>query len=576
MISIESNNVFDLALKFINNTQKSIFLTGKAGTGKTTFLKYLYQTSKKKMAVIAPTGIAAVNANGVTIHSFFNLPVGPFLPGVSKPVINFDSEKRKIITQLDLLVIDEVSMLRADTLDFIDYALRIGRKKDTPFGEVQILYIGDLYQIPPIVTDDEKIFLKGVYKGFNFFESIQLQKHPPLLLELDRVYRQKDITFISFLNKVRVGTCSNSELELINTRINKPILTSENNIFLTTHNAKADLINREALKKNTSKEQLFYADVSGDFEEDSYPTEKCLILKLGARVMLIRNDRGKNRIYYNGKTGTITKIKNEFVSVLFDDNTHSIIEKETWNKVMYKYNDKSSSIEKTITGSFKQFPLRLAWAVTIHKSQGLTLDSAIIDLANVFTPGQVYVALSRLKSLNGLYLSSIISLDTLNYAVRYDQDFLLKIPDNQLDELFEFEKSVFVSNKLKSLLNWIAITSFINKNSNELRHIKEVVETILKYSNIVIKFCHEVTNICASKDQNKYILLQSRTKAAINYFISEIRMLLNGTVKDEYVKTKDSLNLKFRFRLIKELRSLLENKLQDLHSAEAFIINLPT
>lgn len=574
MLSFEHNSIFELALKFINRTQRSIFISGKAGTGKTTFLKGLKSFCTKKIAIVAPTGIAAINANGVTIHSFFGLPINPFLPGISKPVLNFDSQKRKILSQLELLVIDEVSMLRADTLDAIDYALRIARKKDDPFGGVQILFIGDLYQLPPIVSDEDKKILSRYYSEFCFLYSVQLKKKPPVLLELQKVYRQNDAKFISLLNKIRIGNCSDSEINLINSRVIQRPLKGNTQIVLTTHNAKADLINKEALNAIQSQEHIFLAEITGDFDEGSYPTENSLALKNGAKVMLIRNDKGKDRKFYNGKTGTISKIQNDSIWIMFDDSSSIEIEKETWNKVEYFYNENSNIIEEQIVGTFKQFPLKLAWAITIHKSQGLTFDKTTIDLSDVFMPGQVYVALSRNRYFEGIYFTSTIDLNILNNAVKINEDVLSKLPSNISDSLFKTEQSAFIQAKLDDWLTWRNIVSIMEENLTELEHLSGFVDDIRKFNSIAQRFHREIVTICNSESEDKYSLLKQRVQAATSYFEKEINSLLSGVVKEEYSRTKSSINFKIRFRVIKSLKNCLEEKRRNILLADALISSL--
>jgi hypothetical protein len=410
MTFMSENPQLDLAFNFVQFTDKHIFLTGKAGTGKTTFLQNLKKTSLKRMAVLAPTGVAAINAGGVTIHSFFQLAFGPYIPGSnSKEVKRFNKEKLNLIRCLDLLVIDEISMVRADTLDNIDEVLRKFKDPRKPFGGVQLLMIGDLHQLAPVVKDDDWKALRDYYPSMYFFNSRALQKTSHVSIELKHIYRQSDDRFINLLNCVRENRIDKDILFQLNERYVKDFRPSEDEgyITLTTHNNAAHEINSKRLSDLKGKVFTFTATVEGDFPEFSFPTAFKLEIKIGAQVMFAKNDPSRDRLFYNGKIGRITRISEETVYVKCPGDAIEIaVEPLEWHNIKYELNAESKEVTEKVIGKFVQHPLKLAWAITIHKSQGLTFEKAIIDANAAFAHGQVYVALSRCKSLEGLVLSS--------------------------------------------------------------------------------------------------------------------------------------------------------------------------
>ena len=412
MIYMEKNEQLRQAWDFVEHTGKSIFLTGKAGTGKTTFLKAVCRHSTKRMVIVAPTGVAAINAGGVTIHSFFQLPLSPFVPGVKmENRYDFSEEKRKIIRTLDLLIIDEISMVRSDLLDAIDSVLRRYRDHNRPFGGVQLLMIGDLQQLTPVVTAEDERLLADYYATPYFFGSKALAMTDYVTIELRHVYRQQDETFIRLLNHIRDNQVSDDDLALLNQRHIPDFhpQAEEGYIRLTTHNAMANRYNTQELKRLESRSHTYLADVEGDFPESTYPTDDRLELKVGAQVMFVRNDPSPEHLYYNGRIGHVVYLDDERVQVLCPGDDKEIdVEPAQWENTKYKINTKTKSIDAVVEGTFRQLPLRLAWAITIHKSQGLTFEHAIIDAQLSFAAGQVYVALSRCKTLEGLVLSSPI------------------------------------------------------------------------------------------------------------------------------------------------------------------------
>lgn len=419
-----TNPQLELAKRYVCNTGVSLFLTGKAGTGKTTFLHDIDSTVNKRHVVVAPTGVAAVNAGGVTIHSFFQLPLCPYLPDVPELVTEYQLPEKKrqlrknkidIIRTLELLIIDEISMVRADLLDAIDATLRRYRHSGRPFGGVQLLMIGDVHQLPPVVTDSEKPYLDRVYPSPFFFNSKALRNLNYLTIELKTVYRQQDEHFLRLLNNVRNNVMDDSTLSLLNARVGSPkrLANGQEPIRLTTHNHQADAINRSRMDALGGEPHIFKAVIEGTFPETSAPTAIELELKPKARVMFVKNDSSGQHRYYNGKLGTVDSFGNddmgdEVVNVIDDDGDTIAVGRETWENITYEIDSTDNQIKQNVAGRFVQYPLRTAWAVTIHKAQGLTFDNVTVDAAEAFAFGQVYVALSRCRSLEGLTLSSPI------------------------------------------------------------------------------------------------------------------------------------------------------------------------
>ena len=429
MGNTQTNEIFNLAADLVNFTEKHVFLTGKAGTGKTTFLKYIREHTHKNTAVVAPTGVAAINAGGTTLHSMLQLPFGIFIPEGQRPFqqesreeihdrqsltrrLRIAGNKRKVIEALELLIIDEISMVRADLLDMVDTVLRFVRKRpQVPFGGVQVLYIGDMFQLPPILRDGDRELLNSYYKSPFFFDARVIQQAPPLYVELTHVYRQSDPTFINVLNQVRNNLLDEDGLALLQKRFVpgfKPA-KGENFITLATHNYMADQINIDELNALPARVFEYNASVQDDFPETAYPVDKTLRLKKGAQVMFIKNDVETPRRYFNGKIGVITDMDTDIIMVQCAGDRYPIkVPQETWKNIRYTYEATTRAVNEEELGSFTQYPLRLAWAITIHKSQGLTFEKAIIDAGKAFEAGQVYVALSRCTSLEGMVLLSPI------------------------------------------------------------------------------------------------------------------------------------------------------------------------
>ena len=462
-------SIADFASKFINNTNKHIFLTGKAGSGKTTFLKTVIKSTYKNAAIVAPTGIAAINAGGVTIHSFFQIPPSAFVPqkeNENNPQLRISSFKellekhrmvgnrRSVLQNLELLIIDEVSMLRADLLDAIDNILKSVRRKPLEaFGGVQVLFIGDLLQLPPVVKDDEWSFLKRFYSSIYFFDALVFKENSskPIYLELDKIYRQHDQEFISLLNNFRTNNINEDDIKLLNDHYKPDFKSTKNNkyIYLSTHNYQADKINQESLDELREKSFFFDAEVKDDFADYLFPVEPRMEIKKGAQVMFVKNDPDFPKRYFNGKIATISKIEKDSIEVMFEESNEPMqLDKFTWENITYKHSDTTNEIEENVVGTFTQYPIKLAWAITVHKSQGLTFEKAILDLGNAFAPGQVYVALSRLTSLKGLVLTSKI-----NYTRLANDEKVLSYADNKINkqalvEILENEQFVYIQNYL--------------------------------------------------------------------------------------------------------------------------------
>ncbi len=458
---MSDNKEQDLAWRCITETDVNIFLTGRAGTGKTTFLKMLKARSPKRMVVLAPTGVAAINAGGSTIHSFFQIAPGPYEPDL-KPKYNLRREKVNIIRTLDLVVIDEISMVRADLLDAVDAALRHYRRSAKPFGGVQMLLIGDLQQLPPVVRDDERQALLSNYASPYFFSSKAMESRPYVTIELQKVYRQQNADFINLLNAIRDNNVSAAMLDLLNSRYLpefKP-KDSEHYIRLTTHNATADEINHNFLNALKKKAYTYDCEVEGTFPETSYPADATLVLKKGAQVMFLRNDSGG--LYYNGKIGYVTDLTETTVEVTCPgDDSPISVGQETWTNTRYELDEKTKEIREHVEGKFMQIPLRLAWAITIHKSQGLTFEHAIIDAQKAFAHGQVYVALSRCRTLDGLVLSTPISRS----AIKFDNmvtSFSAERAQHEVTENSLTQMSInYTYNLIADMFDFTAITELV-------------------------------------------------------------------------------------------------------------------
>ena len=547
------NKELELAWQFVNNTNRSIFLTGKAGTGKTTFLHRLKMNSLKRLVVVAPTGVAAINAKGVTIHSFFQMPFGPILPDTdlnNSTSFNrkFSKTKINIIKSMDLLVIDEISMVRADLLDGIDRTLRRFRHRDKVFGGVQVLMIGDLQQLSPVIKENEWELLKHVYSNGFFFSSQAYQECQAVTIELKHIYRQENPKFIQILNEIRNNILSESSAFELNKRF-IPDFTpepSEGYISLTTHNNKADETNRFELDKLKTKPMKYNAKVEGKFPEFSFPNDEVLTLKVGAQVMFIKNDSSQDKRYFNGKIGKVIHLdKDEVVVHCPDDDFNIVTTAEVWENINYTVDAETKAITEDRIGAFTQIPLRLAWSITIHKSQGLTFEKAIIDAQGAFAHGQTYVALSRCKSLEGLVLKSKISSSQIisdSNVISFNKNAEANEPDDavlnhsqkmfQLDliaEIFGFYEFLYPINRILDIF-------YKNRNSIEgkveqpMLTIKTSVTNLLKVSNGFNAQLKQLTKNESLPESSKRI--QERFKKAIAYFKLETEQNLVAPLKE--------------------------------------------
>ena len=537
-------------LQFINQTHRSVFLTGKAGTGKTTLLREIIQTTHKNCVVVAPTGIAALNAGGVTIHSMFQLPFGGFIPDNSSPHFSestkFETKatlrrhfkmsglKKSVIRNMELLIIDEVSMLRADLLDAMDFMMQTVRKKSTPFGGVQVLYIGDLLQLPPVIRDEEWRTLKTYYKGKFFFHSHVIQQNPPLYIELSKIFRQTDDVFISILNNLRNNQISSEDIQNLNKYVNPnfDLKANKGYITLTTHNAKADAMNAQALEDLEGKLVVYKPSIVGDFPDKIFPVDEELKLKVGAQVMFVKNDLSFDKKYFNGKMGIIKSLSNEEILVHFpEENTTIEVEKYEWENIRYKVDEFTKEIEEEVLGTFVHYPIKLAWAITVHKSQGLTFDKAALDVSQVFLPGQAYVALSRLRSLNGLILLSPLRMN----GISNDQDVmdysLNKASEEFLKNSLHFETKNFIHNYLINSFDWAELAqewrnhkfSYLDNSESSTKSKQaswaakqlEAIDSLLDPSQ---KFILQLNKIFSTETVDlNYV--SERFQAAYNYFI---------------------------------------------------------
>ena len=522
-----------IAEDFVNLTSKPIFLSGKAGTGKTTLLKKIIEQTYKKHAIIAPTGIAAIQAGGVTAHSLFHLPFGAFLPESntsdgSETEINFisprdlisnlrmNASKRKLLQNLELLIIDEVSMLRPDTLDAIDLVLKNVRKKSSQaFGGVQILFVGDLKQLPPVIKEKEWVVLKKYYKSKFFISARALQECPPVLVELEKIHRQNDPEFIHILNELRNNSLSIKNAEILNRYYINDFRphTGDNYIFLTTHVHKAEKINKEKLSGISFENYTFLAETSGEFPENMYPLDFKLDLKVGAQVMFTKNDPSPDKLFYNGKIVEISKLEQDEIFVnLNAAHPEFKVEKQIWKNVKYKLNEKTSQPEEKEIGRFIHFPLKLAWAITIHKSQGLTFEKAIIDIDETFASGQSYVALSRLKSLEGLILLNKVIPNQNFPETNTDDPSLSKLSLDEIQNLLKQEQAIFFQENLEAWLNLQEIKSALQNLSSSIKKSKYKSE-----ASGVIKKLNELV----SKLEKTQITLNEKKKTTYNLFHSK-------------------------------------------------------
>jgi len=593
-----NNHFFDL----IEYTSRSVFLTGKAGTGKTTFLNEFVKKTKKKHIVVAPTGIAAINAGGVTIHSMFGLPLRTFLPttdridsSLANNIIDlqqhfkYRKDKLKLLREVEVLIIDEVSMLRADVLDMMDFSLRFIRRNNQRFGGVQMLFIGDLYQLPPVVRDEH--VLKMFYNSPFFFDSLAIKDIPLLTIELTKVYRQTDQEFLEILNAIRDGDVANIDFNHLNERYDPDFEAGEEPyVYLCSHNKMADDINQEKLKDIKVSPKSYEAKLFGEFKENQYPNEQFLELKIGAQVMFIRNDISGEKKYFNGKLGEISSLDENEIKVILDGSEREItVKREVWEQKKYSL-DTDKNIKEEVLGSFEQFPIKLAWAVTIHKSQGLTFDKVIIDAGKSFTAGQVYVALSRCRTLEGIVLKSKITPEVIfkdNRILKFQGE--TQANDN-VESILNQEKYDYSIRKLlrtldcqwflKEVEQWnnlsIVTKSIDRSKSNQLYlQLKRDVLNLGKIFEKLERIIFQKVNLFIEKKED-WSEIESKSKGAVNFFFTEIRDKVFNPLKDFYAEIKGAKGLK---QYNEELKNWLEdieeylNSLKEIHLLETKLLD---
>jgi len=572
---MEQNSELALAWQFIENTGTHLFLTGKAGTGKTTFLRKLKRESPKRMVVIAPTGIAAINAGGVTIHSFFQIPFAPYVPessfttnGQATYRFRFGKEKINIIRSMDLLVIDEISMVRADLLDAVDEMLRRYRDRHKPFGGVQLLMIGDLQQLAPVVKDEEWQMLKKYYDTPYFFSSRALKQTEYCTIELKTVYRQSDGAFLDLLNRIRENHCDPQVLEALNRRYLPDFQPrkEEGYIRLVTHNYQAQRINNYELEQLPGRSYAFRATIDGKFPEYSYPTDELLELKKGAQVMFVKNDSSGEHRYYNGMIGEVTDLSADSIEVRAKDSTATfLLQEEEWANAKYVLDEESKEIVEDIEGTFRQFPLKLAWAITIHKSQGLTFERAIIDASSSFAHGQTYVALSRCKTLEGLVLSAPLSAKVVisDRAVdRFTEEARRNEPD---EDRFHSLQRTYFHELLSGLFDFRPLEQSLQRYVRLIdEHLYKLYPKQLAAYKAEAERFHEKVVIVAQKfgmQYNRLIdaaqnyatdeTLQERIAAGAGYFKKEMEPQYLVLIKERVLAT-DNKELKKQLNTAKE------------------------
>lgn len=596
----------ELAAKCINQTNKPVFLTGKAGTGKTTFLRNIIEHTHKNAIIVAPTGIAAINAGGVTIHSQFGVPFGLFVPDSSYKIentfvkintpytmvkhLNMRDQKRKLLQELELLIIDEVSMLRADLLDIIDFVLKnIRRQQHKPFGGVQVLFIGDLMQLPPVVKEEEWHILRNYYNSIYFFDALVLRNEKPVYIELDKIYRQSDNTFIDLLNNLRNNKVTQANIDLLNSHY-KPNFNSNtalNTITLTTHNHKADTLNKSALQELKEKSYFFNADIDSEFNESAYPVEFSIELKIGAQIMFIKNDVSGKQQFFNGKIGVVSFLSNKEIEIDFKDGTKPfVLEKHEWKNIKYELNALSHEIDENTIGTFTQYPIKLAWAITVHKSQGLTFEKAILDINRAFAPGQVYVALSRLKSLDGLVLTEPIQFNAISQDKKLVDYTENKPKTEEVKQLIDVETAFFFKSYVLKAYDFIWLYSYLKNHvasytmaenkSNKQKHQVWAQELLDKFEPLKLnadKFSNQLMQIFEARAEDYLQTVQTRHIAAKNYFYPVLKEMSKAMLVHIEL-LKDEKQIKSYLEELLELEGLLYKHLQQLDKVSTVIDNV--
>jgi hypothetical protein len=605
-LATEYSPISELAAKYVNSTNRHVFLTGKAGTGKTTFLRAIKNNTFKNTIIAAPTGVAAINAGGVTLHSLFQLPFGAYIPDRNAQLshnefqkittpntlfkgLQLNTVKRKMLIELELLIIDEVSMLRADLLDAIDQVLRtVRRNRNQTFGGVQVLFIGDLLQLPPVVKDTEWNLLRSYYNSPYFFDAQALQQTPPIVIELDKIYRQADNQFIHLLNNLRNNTVTLDDIKLLNTHY-QPEYTpqlGDGIIQLTTHNHKADEQNRRMLSSITTPSYFFKAQINGDFNENSYPIDAELEIKVGAQIMFLKNDPTGQQRFFNGKIGHVAAIdaSNDEIIISFPNEQEDILlEKHVWENVRYVLNETTHEIEEKKLGEFVQYPIKLAWAITIHKSQGLTFEKAVIDIGQAFAPGQVYVALSRLTSLQGLILTTPLNPDRLTVDDQIKDFSQHKKSSEALEEeltkevLAYMQQFVVQSYDLSPLYEFIQTHAQSYKGqeskSNKAKFhywAEQLEERFVPLREVSNKFMVQLNKFFHSPDEHTLLQVTERAKAAQDYFQTAFAPLFDQ-VKSHKIRLLEEKKIKHYLEEIDDIEGALFKQLQRFEKARTML-----
>lgn len=588
--------------RFINQTNRSVFLTGKAGTGKTTLLQKIVKSTYKSTVIVAPTGIAALNAGGVTIHSFFQLPFAGFIPDFdfNQPFsehvkletkrtllhhFRMNKARQTLIRNLELLIVDEVSMLRSDVLDAMDWMLRNVRKINQPFGGVQVLFIGDLLQLPPVVKPTEWNYLRNYYQSPFFFHAHVVRETAPAYIELKTVYRQEDENFIEILNNLRNNEITSEDISVLNKYVQSDFKAIEHDdyITLTTHNADANKINEEALDKLDGKRAKFDAEVTGNFPEHLYPIDQTLELKMGAQVMFIKNDLSYEKLFYNGKMGRIVGLDHDEIKVNFPKEKKTItVEKYEWDNKQYQLNPATGEIEEKVLGTFVHYPLKLAWAITVHKSQGLTFDKAVIDVSKVFVPGQSYVALSRLRSLDGLVLLNPIRQNGLSVNQAVSNFSKTAKEKDHLDQLLERETYNYLRDALIKSYDWVEMVNKWRSHEASYKHqgsksqkgknlqwITQQVQILSTTLDPSRKFRGQLQRLF-SEERIDMDHVHERTEAAYNYFYKPLDGILYSNLK-KMAELQQQRNTKQYNEELEELDQLLTETILRLKRSRVLI-----
>lgn len=596
-IELDKNNIeFNYATQFVKDTDKLVYLTGKAGTGKTTFLKSLKSNTSKNTVILAPTGVAAINAGGQTINSFFHLPFGPFVVNdkrlrTSKELGDLDNttiystfkyrnDKKIIIEQLELLIIDEISMVRCDTLDVIDKILRVFRKKPfLPFGGVQVILIGDTFQLPPVRKFDEWEILKNYYESPFFFSSKIYAESEPIYIELKKIYRQKEQDFIDLLNNIRVNQINEIDLNNLNKKYNPTFSSNgiDNHIILSTTNAQVNQTNATKLDELKSETTIFEGEVTGTFPKDSkgtfvLPTEQNLHLKIGAQVMILKNDSGGIKRYFNGKIGKISSLEDNKIFVKFPDEDPIQIEKTSWNNIQYIWNKEKRKIEETTIGTFTQYPLRLAWAITVHKSQGLTFERVYADLGSAFEDGQVYVALSRCTSMSGLVLKSQIPRNRIRTNNKVIEFAKTETPSTLIVQELNSGKADYFYRRIREDIKSLNFNEAYNNFIKALKFRNDIETEIFK------KYFVTTANKFVSYKSKQELLFTDYQEAKSEEKEIKAKLLIIENQNIEFKNKIEEQNrgLKILLEKTRDYEKLVENELNKTKKLNDEIVQLKT